>query len=385
MDRRETKPIYIYALYLLGNIAAAMTWPVTTIYLTQVLHRTYLESGFVLMIGSVISMAASWISGILFDRWKPYKALMISLFISLIAMIGMFFIHIWPLYPLFLWINNIGFGMQGTLTNSYAAVIGEKNAKQFFSNMAIFLNIGVVIGTFAGTYLFGAFSIHGTMALGILLLILMIITQFIGVDKRFIPARITKEKPERLKPNKLLWSIGALLFIAYLAYQLWETVISPHMINLGMTVEQYGWLWIFNGFTIIILQNFITKLTRKWSYNRSTVIGVFIFAISFPPLIWANQFWQYILIFEVLTIGEMLFTPSVSAWISKIVDNNQLGQAMAFSSASISIGRAVGPIYAGVFMDRGWIFALFMSIFVGMLIAISVVWYFAKKKSKTVI
>jgi predicted MFS family arabinose efflux permease len=381
MPEKSTKTAYIYALYLLGNVAAAMTWPVTTLYLTNYLGRTYSESGIVLMIGALISMLASYAGGLMFDRWKPKLSLVISIVISLISMTLMFFFHTWPVYALFLWTNNIGFGIQQTTLNSYAAVIGRNNPKKFFSNMAIVLNIGVVIGTFAGTYLFGHLGIHGTMTFGIVILAVMTILSIIGIQE-IVHTRQALEKKVRLRPNRLLLSIGFLLLVSYMTYQFWETVMSPHMVDLGMSVEQFGYLWVINGAIIIFFQSLVTRFTDGWSYRKSTFIGITIFAVSFLPLIWANEFWEMVLSFVLLTIGEMFFSPVISAWITTIVGGQFQGQGMAFSSASISLGRAVGPLYAGLFMDRGWIAALFGGVFVLIMVAQGLV-ALASQKQKT--
>ncbi|MDR2660426.1 MAG: MFS transporter [Lactobacillaceae bacterium] len=362
-------PNYIYIVYLITNIAAAMTWPVTTIYLTKYLHRSFTESGLILMAASLIAMLASFLAGRLFDFWKPYASLIISIFISLGAMIAMFFWHAWPVYPIFLLINNIGFGMMQTLLNSYVSFAGNKSPKKLFSNMAIFMNIGVVIGTFTGTFLFSHFLVRGTMIFGIIILLLMLILVLIGFNRNLHGSSTKNSDNHPLHLTKIMMALGFLSLMFYLTYQFWETVISPHMVKIGMSIEMYGWLWVFNGLTIILLQNFITNLTTKWSYVKSSVIGATIFAISFPPLIWANQFWQYILIFEILTIGEMMFTPSVNAWFSSLVQEKMRGRIMAFSAMSVSLGRSFGPVYAGFFIDNNLIVGLFASSFIILMIS----------------
>lgn len=377
---RTINPFVIYSLYLFTSIAAAMTWPVSTIYLTTQLGRTFFESGIILMIGSFVYLIFAWLGGLLFDNWKPYLSLMLALVISLVAMILMYLYNSWPVYPILLWVNNIGFGMTSTLLNSYAAVIGKQSARQFFSNMAIVMNVGVIVGTFVGTYLFGHFMIHGTMAFGVFIMLITVLVAVFGIDPRYkTEGEVKRLKTKFMKPSPLLWSIGLVLFVSYLSYQFWETVISPHMIKLGMTVEDYGWLWVFNGLTIVLFQNVITKLTSKWSYYKSTVVGILIFALSFPPLIWANQYWQYIVIFEILTLGEMLFTPTITAWQATLGPESQRGQVMAFNSAAISLGRAIGPVYAGLFMDHNQTFALFASVFVIMIITLIILSIFRNR------
>ncbi|WP_143788823.1 MFS transporter, partial [Oenococcus oeni] len=136
-----------------------------------------------------------------------------------------------------------------------------------------------------------------------------------------------------------------------------------------------------NGIVIIVFQNWVTKVTSNWSLRKSVSIGTMIFAITFPPLIWADKFWEMVIITIVLVIGEMLFSPGTTTWVSQIVPEQFQGQGMAFVSAAISLGRSIGPLYAGIFMDRGWIFALFMSSFVAMVLLDGLVFLLGKKQA----
>jgi MFS family permease len=81
-----------------------------------------------------------------------------------------------------------------------------------------------------------------------------------------------------------------------------------------------------------------------------------------------NTFWQIVLVFELLTLGEMLQSPQVPAWVAQITPKEVAGQAQGFVSMMISSGRVVGPIYSGVMMDHGWTNMLFLSVFIVMII-----------------
>ncbi len=379
---KKLKAFYIYLEYLIGNAASAMTWPVTSLYLHDYLHQSFFVTGIVLMFGSIVSMIASWVAGLMFDHWRPYHSFLISLFLALFGSLMMFFFHVWPVYAIWLMLLNFGIGMFQTLINSYGSHIAAANPKKFFSNMAIMLNIGTVIGTFFGTWIFDKLNIQGMMFLGIIFYLLMLVIAIIFFRIKIRPiAEIPKDKQGlHLHYSHLLLAIGALTMMTYLTYQFWETVMSPHMVSLGMTIEQYGYLWTINGIVIIVFQNWVTKVTRNWSLRKSVVIGTMIFAVTFPPLIWADQFWEMVIITIVLVAGEMLFSPGTTTWVSKIVPEQFQGQGMAFVSAAISLGRSIGPLYAGIFMDRGWIFALFMSSFAALIFLDGLVFVLGKKQ-----
>ncbi|WP_147010958.1 MFS transporter, partial [Leuconostoc mesenteroides] len=88
---------------------------------------------------------------------------------------------------------------------------------------------------------------------------------------------------------------------------------------------------------------------------------------------------------QLLTIGEMLQSPQVPAWVAQITPKEVAGQAQGFVSMMISSGRVIGPIYSGMMMDRGWMKILFLSVFIIMLIITALLAItMAKRTKKTV-
>lgn len=378
---------------LLSNTGNSMIWPVTTLYMTGVLHQTFTTAGIVLMIGSIISMIGSFVGGKLFDHWRPYEALLITSFIILIAVSSLIVWNDWPAFAGLIWLANFGMGVEQTLVNSFATTVPGEKTRIVFNNMYIVLNIGVVLGTLAVGYLFDyGFSLLMIISSVLYFFLMLIIaTKFnvpiahvrgetVIVDSATATVETNQVRPTfRLTP--LLVGIGALLFITYLSYMLWETVMAPHMKALGMPTRNYADLWMINGITIILLQKVVSSWANKRPYQVSVILGSLIFASSFFFLMFVKEFWQIVLVFELLTIGEMLQSPQVPAWVAKITPKEVAGQAQGFVSMMISSGRVIGPIYSGIMMDRGLMNMMFLSVFVMMLlITASLAWTIFKGK-----
>ncbi|MDI6667792.1 MFS transporter [Leuconostoc falkenbergense] len=378
---------------LLSNTGNSMIWPVTTLYMTGVLHQTFTTAGIVLMIGSIISMIGSFVGGKLFDHWRPYEALLITSFIILIAVSSLIVWNDWPAFAGLIWLANFGMGVEQTLVNSFATTVPGEKTRIVFNNMYIVLNIGVVLGTLAVGYLFDyGFSLLMIISSVLYFFLMLIIaTKFnvpiahvrgetVIVDLATATVETNQVRPTfRLTP--LLVGIGALLFITYLSYMLWETVMAPHMKALGMPTRNYADLWMINGITIILLQKVVSGWANKRPYQVSVILGSLIFASSFFFLMFVKEFWQIVLVFELLTIGEMLQSPQVPAWVAKITPKEVAGQAQGFVSMMISSGRVIGPIYSGIMMDRGLMNMMFLSVFVMMLlITASLAWTILKSK-----
>ncbi|WEV54559.1 MFS transporter [Leuconostocaceae bacterium ESL0723] len=363
---------------LLSNTGNSMIWPITTLYMTGPLHQSFTAAGLVLMVGSLISIVGAYLGGWLFDHWYPRLALALAAGIAGLALLAIVIWNSWPVYAILLWISVFGMGMIQTLINAYGTKIDGPKTRVVFNNMYIVLNIGVVLGTLAVGYLFD-YGFTYLMALaGLIYLALLVLSLCVfrinpaGQSQSSPePADAAKGRPaqkERFRLTPLLVWIGALLFIMYLSYMLWESVMAPHMRNLGMPTSNFADLWMINGITIIVFQKFVSNWANRRPYRISVLLGSVIFASSFFFLVFTEQFWQIVIVFELLTVGEMLASPQLPAWVAQITPASVAGQAQGFVSMMISAGRVVGPVYAGVMMDAGMMNTLFLSVLVAMLV-----------------
>lgn len=132
--------------------------------------------------------------------------------------------------------------------------------------------------------------------------------------------------PHRMQ---LILLMCLMVFAIYASYALWESVISVHMTNLGIPFRNYSLLWTLNGFMIVIGQPFVNRLFVNLKLPVQIGIGVFIFATSFFLLVFTSQYYMFIIVMVVLTIGEMIGFPGMPAWIDALAVNGRKGKYQA--------------------------------------------------------
>ena len=98
----EIKAIILYITTFFQSTGASLIWPITTLYMHNVLHQSMTVSGVVVMGLSVTMMFGNWLGGRLFDRWSPYKAMTLSVGVALAILIMLTFWHSWPVFALFM-------------------------------------------------------------------------------------------------------------------------------------------------------------------------------------------------------------------------------------------------------------------------------------------
>lgn len=373
----EINAIVLYITTFSQSTGASLIWPITTLYMHNVLHKSMTISGIVVMGLSAAMMIGNWFGGKLFDHWNPFRALAISVGLALITLLCLTFWNSWPVFAIFLLLLGFADGLIYTLLNSYATTIQKIDTRKVFNLQYLFMNVGVVAGTAIVGFLFdhGVQWVFGSASLmyGIFFILVCYYFNVKGLAKQSARAAARASK-SNFKTPVVIYAILGLAFSFYMAYILWETVIATHMTDLGMTTKDYSFLWTLNGVVIIfgqgLLDRFIERLPVRWT----VLVGSTLFAGSFLVLIQATTYPMFIVSFLILTIGEILASPQIPAWVDDVSDPNAKGHAQGLLTMFVSLGRAIGPLYGGLLIDSGSYKLLFTSVFIIMLFFIILTW-----------
>lgn len=366
---------------LLNNTGAAFLWPLTTMYMHSYLHQTLTTAGVVMLFMSISMMAGNYLGGRLFDHWRQYQTAMIGVCTSTLAIFLLIFIHGWPWFALLMMVNSFGDGINSTIVNSYGSLIADHTPRYVFNYVYMAFNIGVVIGTLLVGVLLPisvvlVFSVATVFY--VLLTILVAVTFNVTVDLSKVRTNTVKRAGgQRSKMHqqliRLVWLILLNLMTIHLSYSLWESVMSVHMTNMGIPFYVYSMLWTLNGILIIIGQPLVNKLSPYVRLSTQIIIGILIFASSFLLLIFAKNLVAFVVDFVILTIGETTSFAGLPAWIAQLTDVDEAGHYQGLLNITISVGRAIGPLYGGYVIEHGSYQLLFISVFLMMLVTLLIV------------
>lgn len=339
--------VLIYSLLL--NAGAAFMWPLVTVYMHDYLGKSMSLAGIVLFLMSMMMVLGSYVAGVLFDKWSPYKTAVLSILTSTIGIAILVFFHGWPVFGIMLMFVGFGDGAGLTLLNSYSTTIKSRSTRSVFNIIYIGNNLGVVIGTLlTGFLLDKGISLLFSVAL-IFYVILLLITIFEFNVKFDLTRKRNRKKaaqgPRRL--NRTILLICLLVLSLYISYSLWESIISVHMTSLGISFEKYSLLWTLNGVMIVTLQPLVNRLGSHFKLSTQTYVGVIIFALATVGLIFARQYTAFIMAMIFTTIGEIIAFPGMPTWIDSLSAPEDRGRYQGMFNAFVSIGRALGPVIGG--------------------------------------
>lgn len=382
------KLVFIYSLLL--NSGAAFMWPLVTMYIDNYLHKSLLVSGISLLFISGFTIIGNYVGGYLFDHWSAYKASMIGITISTLAIIALIFYHGWPTFAILLVILGFGDGINLTLLNSYATNVKSRDTRTVFNMLYVGLNIGVVIGTAMVGYLLKyGISVVFIAATSFYVALWLLTLIYFNVD--FSNYRTNDNESNNVNDNKvslskskikLIYPICLMVFTVYLSYTLWESVMSVHMVKLGISFEAYSTLWTVNGLLIVFGQPLVNYISKrlKIRINHQVFLGVFLFAMAFYFLVIAKTFPAFLGIMIFLTIGEMIGLPDVPAWIDELSTKEEKGKYQGMFNALMSAGRAISPLFAGFVIESYGYNPLFIFVATLMLVSLIIVMAVSRQK-----
>ena len=237
-----------------------------------------------------------------------------------------------------------------------AELVPPDKTRGAFALIRLAVNIGMSVGpvlggilaTFSYRYLFIVDGI--TTLLGVAILILS------GFRAACEPARASRAVESiKMKPfAHALGNRGFLLFLlaifptAVVFFQSNSTMPIYVVRELGFSEATFGWLCAVNTVIIILLEIQLTSWISHWPYRRTLSLGALLFGIGFGSMVLAHDRLTLALTVVIWTFGEMIFFPSLSAYVAELAPARQRGEYMGLFGMSFSLAFALGP-WLGMF------------------------------------
>jgi len=219
---------------------------------------------------------------------------------------------------------------------------------------------GTVIGPGIGGLLAGGslttpFFVSTALALIPVLLVAILLPESLPTE-----TRSSQEQKIKLIRFGELWRaltgpIGLLLIIAFLATfgtSNFESVFGLYMLRkLNYGPEQVGGILTLVGAIALIGRGLLTGfVTGRWGEPTVIKASLIVGAAGFILLLLANTYATVLLTTGIFTCSITFLRPSIHSLTSKRTTAGQ-GASMGLSNSFVSLGRVVGPLYAGIIFD----------------------------------
>jgi DHA1 family multidrug resistance protein-like MFS transporter len=220
--------------------------------------------------------------------------------------------------------------------------------------------LGVILGPGIGGWLGGA-SLAAPFFAGAGLSLVALVLVALFLPETLPPeARGRSERKVGLVDFGELWRavrgpLGGLLLLAFLGTigtSNFESIFSLYGVQqLGYGPEQVGAVLTVVGIVAVIGRGLLTGLaTQRWGEPRVIRAALLAGALVFVLLLLARSYAAVLLTSGLFVLITAFFRPAVHSLTSQRATVGQ-GAAMGLSNSFVSLGRVVGPLWAGAVFD----------------------------------
>jgi len=138
-------------------------------------------------------------------------------------------------------------------------------------------------------------------------------------------------------------------------FMVWGQLVYPLSVysvnSVGITKPQLSILFSINGLLVVFLQYLVTNLIPPKKELSGLWIGSIIYGIGYLVVGFASGMNLLILAVIIITIGEMVVTPTSLSYASLIAKKAHTGRYLGFFNLAQSLGWAVAPLVGGILID----------------------------------
>lgn len=356
---RETYAFLVARLF--NAMGSAFIWPLTTIYVHNVLHGNYATAGWVLFGQSLAGAVGQFAGGAAYHRLGPRRLIVGSLVLTALAQWSLMFARSFPPYAAAIAANSFLISATQPALNAFVGNRWKSVSLRLFNTMYVMNNIGIAIGT----------ALAGVIASVSFLLTFFLNGLLTLCFAAFMWRFLRKLGPEAEDPavdampqvnvsvRQLLrnYRVYALLSAGTLAVNLalaaWNSGVAPYLNQTGHKPDAYSVLWTINGILILVGQPITAWLKRRVarSLTAQLIASSVLYAVAFAGMSMAyREYAALVAGMVVATFGEMLIAPTVPEMVTRMT-GPQAAFYLGLVGAIGNVGSLVGPVLFGHLFD----------------------------------
>ncbi len=338
----------------------SMALPFLALYLNGQLGVSMTEVGLVLLVSSAIGATGNIVGGEIADKFGRKRIMGFALggravMMILIAVV-IAFVSGYLIIAVMITISSFMGSMFEPASNAMVADIVPANRRlDAYGLLRIGANLGWALGPMIGGILsllsFSFLFMLGGIATAVVAAFLMMM-----LSESRIPGKSHERfrirdmvKVTRNRQFAAFCIISLFLFIMFGQMSSTFAVFSEKQVHISLA--EVGYLYAINGMLVVFLQFPIARVISR--YRMCTVIaaGSLFYAIGYGLVGLAPDFLFLAVCMFVVTMGEMVVSPSSMNLVANMSPENERGRYMGFYGLFSSYGFAAGPFVGGVLMD----------------------------------
>lgn len=325
--------------------------PILPVILKEEFYLNPIKIGTIIGLGALSYQLGSIIGGISSDRIGNKITLVLGAILQVVSLIGYGLSSVYLSFIIFSIINGIGKGIfSPTIKASISLLVQKTNNTRTtaFSLRGIAANIGIILAGLVTLLLAKVYYKFIFFLSALTFLFLTIITLIvIPNDKQRIPKT-------HFSSYKIIIKNKPFLLFSILSIFIWTIYAQLHLLlplRASAVLDNakiVGSIWTITSFTVVIMQNVISKyFLENIKPVVAIVIGTIFMGLAIYLLGYANSFIFLSLCAIIFVFGEMFIIPTIDCITSKIAKKELIGTFFSVSNLIYGIGTALGSFIGG--------------------------------------
>ncbi len=346
-------------LWLLGGMTAvsagtSMVWPFLALFAERQLGIPLAQVGLLITLQSGMRLLGVMLAGPLVDAWGRRAGLILGLAGMAVAYTGLTWAHRVEGFALLLALGGLTApGFRVAADAMAADLFPPEERDRAFALLRTATNAGIAVGPALGGFFAAALGSGLFLLTGLLLALYAALVGWTVPETRpALPPRAgERTAPWQALRDRRLRAFLAAALPAWMGVSVLWVFLGVYAVEYrGLSESAYGLLVSTNALMVALFQVPVVRWVQGWMPNRVMALGALLYALSVGSGAWATTFIHFWLLIVVMTLGEMLLTPTGSAWVANLAPLPLRGRYMAVFSLmwGLSLGL-VSPL-------GGWVY-----------------------------
>lgn len=377
-DFRQTLASYppafrtIFYGSLVQAAGVSMIWPFMTVYMRENLGVAVATVTLLITMENLIGTASTSVSGMVVDRFGRKTAMVVSMTVSGLVLLGMSLAHTLILWAALMAIRGLFDPMFGVSSSATVAdIIPDEQRSSAYALIRISHNVGVAIGPAVGGLLIAisytpVFLIGMAVTLGFALLIARVVPETLPrlAKHADLPAHeliqtATPPKPATFGYGEVLKDRRFLLYCAYftltiMTYLMVMTLLPVYMKDeYGIRESYFGITMTINALMVVTIEFGLTKwVAAKYKLEHILAVGALMYVLTAVVILGSNAFVGFLIAMILMTVGEILMMPNSMTYVANLASAELRGRYMGVYGLTWRVGAASGPLMGGLLNDN---------------------------------
>lgn len=352
----------VVGVMFIDRIGGTLLFPFFSLYITQKFEVGMTQAGVILGLFSIFGLVGQMIGGALTDKFGRRKLILFGLVFSALSTLTLGLVNNYAtLIPLAMLIGILS-DISGPAHQAMMAdILPEEKRQEGFGLMRVVANLSWIIGPTIGGFIAGRsylalFIIDAAISCVVAVLFYFLISETKPEphpgQKPASVFETFKGYAEVFKDRAYIAFVLVLVSMGLVYGQMYSS-LSVYLRDVHQVDPQgYGFLMSTSAITVILFQFWVSRRIKHSAPFLIMAFGAVFYVIGFGMFGFVAAFWLFMAAIVIITIGEMLVSPTMQTLTANFAPEAIRGRYMAVFGFAWMLPSAIGPGAAGLILDN---------------------------------